>query len=274
MQQLLKGKPLTPKNSKLAGTRVVITRPAHLAERFNELVTASGGQAISLPAIDIVPVDRGYASELLPGANTRHTVAIFISRNAVEHGRKLVSQLPADTRCLAIGSRTASELEQAGIPVAFHPQQGFTSEDLLAWPELQALDDTRVFIFCGEGGRPHLADELTRRGAEVTRLEVYRRSTPQMTRTELAAKLLDTQPNVVTITSVETLRNFLLMADKLPDFDARALALIAGSGRIAEAAVAAGFKQDPWIAADPSDASMFKALLEWRQNEILHYEQG
>ncbi len=263
-----------PQHDTLAGTRVIVTRPAQLAKRFHELVAASGGQPISLPAIDIIPVDREYAPEQFSAAKTARIFAIFISRNAVALGSELLARLPAKTRCLAIGARTASELKQAGIAVAYHPPHGFTSEDLLAWPELQALDDTQVFIFCGEGGRPYLAAELSQRGASVTRLEVYRRSKPKITISELKAKLTGMQPNVVTATSVETLRNFLLMADKLPEFDARALVVIAGSRRIAEAAVAAGFRQDPWIAADPGDDSMFKALLEWRQNETLHHDQG
>lgn len=264
---------MTSKDNRLAGTRVVVTRPVHLAERFHQLVTASGGQTISLPAINIEPRDREYVSKPLSGAATRRSFAIFISRNAVKYGHKFLPRLPANTQCLAIGARTANELALSGIPVAFHPPHGFTSEDLLEWPQLQALDDSQVFIFCGEGGRPHLADELKVRGAEVRRLEIYSRSTPDVTIDELKTKLLQRQPNVVTITSVETLRNFLSMADKLPNFNARALTLIAGSQRIAQAAVIAGFEQSPWLAADPSDDSMFKALLEWRLNETIDHEQ-
>ncbi len=257
----------------LTGTRVLVTRPAHLAARFCELITNAGGEAVPLPAIDIVPLEVDYATETDMAANSMRKFAIFISRNAVDCGKQLLPELPQDTRCLAIGSRTAAHLEAEGIAVAFHPDHGFTSEDLLDWPELQALDDTQVFIFCGEGGRSHLADELTERGATVTRLEVYRRVKPDVAIAELEEKLLTKAPDVITVTSVETLRNFLGMADKLPAFDPFSLPVIAGSQRIGDAVMEAGFHAAPWIAADPTDDSMFKALLQWRRSEMTSDER-
>ncbi len=251
----------------LSGTTVLVTRPAHLAEHFCQLVADAGGRAVSLPAIDIVPTETPYADDAIPAARGDRKFAIFISRNAVDYGKALLSRLPDDTICLAVGSRTAAQLEEAGIDVAYHPDHGFTSEDLLEWPELLVLDDADVFIFCGEGGRSHLADELTARGANVTRLEVYRRCKPEIAIAELEEKLVEAHPDVVSVTSVETLRNFLAMTDRLPDFDARALPVIAGSPRIGEAVVEAGFRAEPWIAADPTDDAMFRALLEWRRNE-------
>jgi len=220
-----------------------------------------------------MPITPQYVDEGDAGAATGRKFAIFVSRNAVDYGTPLLEKLPRDLTCLAIGSRTADQLEKAGITVAFHPAHGFTSEDLLEWEELQALDDAQVFIFCGEGGRNRLAEELTDRGANVIRLEVYRRCKPELTLAELEEKLVKTPVDVVTVTSVETLNNFLSMAARLSDFDPYSLPVIAGSPRIGEAVVEAGFRARPWIAADPTDDSMFKALIEWRRSETADHDR-
>lgn len=249
---------------RLADTTVLITRPAHLAHHFIELVELAGGIPVSLPAIDIMPIAIDFDQELSQAEGSQEHLAIFISRNAVDYGSHLVAKMPSGTRVIAIGRRTAAQLQQTGIEVAYAPDHGFTSEDLLESPELQALDNTHVFIIGGEGGRNLLADELEDRGATVSRLSVYRRCRPDVAITELEEKLITQHPDAVTITSVETLRNYLELASKLTGFNAKTMPVIAGSKRIAEEVVDAGFTHEPWIAADPTDESMFKALVEWK----------
>jgi len=75
---------------------------------------------------------------------------------------------------LAPGPGTARVLEAAGHEVAV-PVQAASSEALLALPELCRPAGTRVGIIAAPGGRTLLAEQLARRGAEVVRIEVYRR---------------------------------------------------------------------------------------------------
>jgi len=133
---------------------------------------------------------------------------------------------------------------------------------------MQSLVDTHVTLFRGKGGRTLLQNELARRGASVSCIDLYQRILPMYTQKTLYQCLIESTPRIVTITSVETLRNFLFITDKLPAFNARTLPVIAGSKRIGDAVRDAGFSVAPWIASDPTDESMMQALLQWKENEI------
>jgi uroporphyrinogen-III synthase len=58
------------------------------------------------------------------------------------------------------------------LRATYCPAQAFTSEALLALPELRQLPGRRILILRGEGGREHLRETLRARGAEVDYLEV------------------------------------------------------------------------------------------------------
>jgi uroporphyrinogen-III synthase len=254
--------------SPLIDLKVLVTRPEDQAKAFCSLLANYGATAIPLPAIRILPLSIDPDMFTLPAEKPRH-YAVFISCNAVTQARPWLGKLPRGVRFVAIGRKTAKALQSLGINVDLVPREGFTSEALLALPELQKLDDAHFILFRGAGGREHLARTLTERGATVTSLALYQRVKPDIELTELENKLVTASPDVVTITSVETLRNFLAMTDKLPSFAARALPVIAGSKRIGTAVAEAGFGPTPVIANDPTDQSMLQALLRWKQQETL-----
>lgn len=88
-------------------------------------------------------------------------------------------QLPVGIDYYSVGRGTASILsDQLGVRVRIPPpQQGEdTSEALLSLASLRQLTHQRVLLVAGEGGRTLIADTLAARGAQVTRLAVYRRT--------------------------------------------------------------------------------------------------
>jgi len=87
-------------------------------------------------------------------------------------------QLPVGIAFYAVGASTAALLHrQLGVRVHVpSPSAGEdTSEALLQLASLHDLDERRVLLVAGEGGRSLIADTLAARGASVTRLAVYRR---------------------------------------------------------------------------------------------------
>src|SRR3990167_5142020 len=154
----------------LKGVGVVVTRPAHQAERLAELIERAGGRAIRFPTLEIFD-----AQDMTPlsGAIDRleqFDLAIFISPNAVNRVMNQVRAKrvwPSDLRCAAVGKGSAKALERFGCDAVIVPQGRFDSEALLALPELQDMAGKRVVIFRGEGGRELLGDELVRRGADL-----------------------------------------------------------------------------------------------------------
>ena len=100
----------------------------------------------------------------------RFDVAIFLSA----HGARRAAQTVKGrfSRAFAVGHRTRQALTQSGIDAT--AAEAESSEGLLA--DLPDLADKRVLLVTGVGGRNVLSPSLERQGADVKRLEVYRRA--------------------------------------------------------------------------------------------------
>lgn len=248
----------------LQGLQVLVTRPAHQAGRFHDLLITAGAQPRLFPVMAIEPVTTAPAS-LLQISNHAYDWVIFISANAVESSLKFFS---ADT-CLdqfklgAIGKQTAAALKQQGLTAAFVPEAGFTSEDFLALPELQDLTGQQVLIIRGETGRELLADTLRQRGACVSYADVYRRSAigSAAILKQLHAKR---QLDIICVTSREVLTNLLQLLP--PETWIYQLPIVVGSERIAAYAQQLGFNNRIIVATSPADDAMLAALIQWQQD--------
>mgnify|MGYP003374838728 CR=1 FL=1 len=98
-----------------------------------------------------------------------HSV-IFVSKNAVDFGIELIrAQKQSLDHCqvYAVGVGSASRLRELGVMQVHTPHAEFTSEGLLKLPGLSShqIDDEKVLIMRGAGGRELLAQTLAHRGA-------------------------------------------------------------------------------------------------------------
>jgi uroporphyrinogen-III synthase len=244
----------------LTDLTVLVTRPAVQGRSLCAQIEQCGGTAIAFPAIEIEPV----AAE--PPANPDgYDLVLFLSVHAVMHGAHLVSLEPP-TRVGAIGKATEAALTERGHTVHLVPESGFTSESLLAHPELSSSPVQRVLLVRGEGGRTLLRDFFVERGATVDTLEVYRRVRPALDealREQVEARWAEDGIDVVTATSVETLTNLIeLLSERGRNF-LRSTPLLVPSGRIADAARSAGLQGEIILARGPDDSSMVGALANW-----------
>jgi len=163
-------------------SHVFISRPRREAEELAAMLVPLGLAAIVQPAFDYVPFDtRAEDPETwseLESAGAGGLV-IFTSPRAVQHG---LTQLPRDAilrqRVAAIGPATASALAAAGLQVDVLPEEGFTSEALLATLAEETRGANRrqqqAFIVAAPGGRPALMEGLTDRGWSARMMMVYR----------------------------------------------------------------------------------------------------
>lgn len=195
----------------LGGAGVLVTRPQRQAEGLVEAIESKGGVPIRFPVIEARPLPK---AEVIAVAATLHIpdIVILVSANAVRYG----SRYTGDAAVAAVGPATARSVEKSGGQVDIRSQHGFSSEHLLATPELQDVAGKVVRIIRGNGGRELLANVLRERGATVEYLEVYQRVLPDYEESELAeivASWRNGEIDVVTIMSVETLRN---LAQLLP----------------------------------------------------------
>lgn len=218
---------------------MLVTRPAHQADRLCRLIEAHGGHAVRFPALEIQePRNPAPARSELEAAN-RCELLVFVSANAVD---RAASHLPSPLRpaIAAVGEATARALRRHGLEPSVLPVGTADSEGLLAAPPLAAMTGKRVLIVRGEGGRPLLGDTLTARGAEVRYAEVYRRALPAADPRRLLASWRQTV-DVVTVTSRELLDNLLALLGDAGRPLLLATPLVVISDRLAAAARAAGF---------------------------------
>jgi len=252
--------------SALAGRRIVVTRPSHLASELLARLAAAGAETLLLPVLSIVPASvaalahaRGHFQHL-----DSFDILIFISRNAVEYGLPLLRQSGGRIgaqQLLAVGQGSARSLEEAGLQAPLYPRGGSASDGLLELPVLQSerVRGRRVCIVRGEGGRELLADTLRQRGAEVSYAEVYQRVPAEGDPTPLLEALRADKVDCIIITSGEGLGNLsaMITADLQAVF--RRTPLLVPGERLRQLAQQQGHSH-VWMAPGADDETLMQVL--------------
>ena len=246
----------------LVGKSFVVTRPAQQATGMIALLQGCGAEVLAFPTLDIVP------KALLPGERamvenlSAYQHIICVSANAATLGLEILSdywpQWPVDLKWFAVGPATAEAMAGWGLEV-ITPEASPDSDSLLAMSELQSIEEQKILIVRGVGGRELLAEGLRKRGAQIDYLEVYERKIPSCSPDTLL-EFIDTRPEALIITtSGESIRNLLHIAD---GFDTRVKShpLLVVSERTVKFAHSLGFK-DVYNAKGASNQSILKAII-------------
>lgn len=244
----------------LEGVTVVVTRPAAQARRFAALVHAAGATPLLLPALEIEPLtlDEDQRARLVPDD---YDWTVFTSANAVEFAMRQLPR-PGQTRIAAVGRGTARALGEHGIAVHAIPDKSSDSEGLLALAPFEAVRGRRILILKGRGGRPLLATELSRRGAEVVSGDLYRRVTaaPDAVALDALRSACGRPGTVIAITSVDGLSALLGFAPEADCPQLRDVRLLVPGQRVAAAARERGWRGPVLVAESAEDGAMFQAL--------------
>jgi len=261
----------------LSGQRVLVTRPAHQSAEQIRLLTDRGATALPLPMLSIRPIDETdprYQSIKAQIMNLdEYRVIICVSPNAAQLAIDWIDeywpQLPIGIEWLAIGGKTEAMLKAAGIP-ATRPTEGFNSEAMLTMPTLTDLDNAKVLILRGNGGRTTLAEALSDRGAHVEYANLYDRSCPCYEDALIQSSIYQSSLTSILITSGEALDNFVTVArgrqQKFSINSLLSLYLVVPSERIADKARTIGFTTIT-VAQGPDDESMINALTPANDSE-------
>jgi uroporphyrinogen-III synthase len=156
-------------------SHILITRPEPQAGQLAQLCADAGLRPLISPAFSF----ESMAPDLSPDdvwrtSRDRH-LAVFTSPRSVRYGLKWIgAEELADVMIAAVGPATARMLSELGLAPGIVPDDGYTSEALLAQ---STLDDRpgESLIFAAPGGRQALLNGLTAKGWQVRVLEVYRR---------------------------------------------------------------------------------------------------
>jgi len=168
---------------------ILIGRPEPAASRLAARVRAAGLDPLLAPAFRLA----GPASPRETATRLRSLLPVnwivLPSPAAVTHTLQLVDiGALRSCRVLVPGPGTARVARDSGLDRIHAPARDFTTEAMLELEALQHVSGQKVLICAASGGRQTLGRRLARRGAQVERLEVYRRiplDLPEPIRTRL-----------------------------------------------------------------------------------------
>ncbi len=230
--------------------RILVTRPEAQSGPLIAALKAQGDVPVALPLITITAYNEDehpQQSQQIKNTIQRldeYQHIICISTNAVNSAWGWIDrywpQPPTRQNWYAIGEATAATLKQYITDVE-QAGKAMNSDSLLAHDKLQSLENQKVLIFRGKGGREYLKTELEKRGAHVDYCEVYKRQAVTYNNGELNKLFIDGL-DFLTVTSTETIQ--LLLDNAMIDGIKREviqLPLIAPGNRVCKFAKAAGF---------------------------------
>jgi uroporphyrinogen-III synthase len=236
---------------------VVITRPVGAAGALPRRLAALGLHPVHLPCLSLgCTSDRESVRRRL--LDLKHADAVIAtSAAAVRFARSLLPDLhlPAPVRGYAVGATSARALQALCQSRVEWPERS-DSEGLVALHSLADVRGQRIAVLAAPGGRSLIADTLSRRGASVEMLHVYRRRPARWDRRHRQRLAMLRQP-LVLITSAEALKALLTLAG---DARGRLLAgcAVVSSERLERSAREAGFARVV-RASGPGDDALIAA---------------
>lgn len=222
---------------------VLNTRPEPACWQLQQALNAAGINNLCQPLLEYQHKNNGKQLESLIKA-FQPSVIIFISQAAVEFAHKnysLSHWLKLDTSIIAVGDKTQQCLENLGYQ-AICPTQ-HDSEGMLALPVLAAKNvmDQHILIVRGDGGREHLAQSLTKRGANVHYFESYQRNWLNIA-AEQDKVWKSKQINAMVITSESQLKRMVEVLTPLDDYWTQHCTYIVPSKRVANTGSTLGLR--------------------------------
>jgi uroporphyrinogen-III synthase len=206
----------------LVGKRVLVTRSKKQAGELTALLQARGAEVLELTAIEIVPAPSEPIDAALERLDSYDWV-VFTSVNGV--GAVLdrlnalgdVPQRLGVARVAAIGRATAQRLRDAGVDVAFVPEQ-FVAESVVEGLVAQAVSGKRILLPRADIARDTLPDGLRDAGAIVDVVVAYRTTRPATVQDDVLEAVRRGAIDIATFASPSTVRNTLdLIGGALPE---------------------------------------------------------
>jgi uroporphyrinogen-III synthase len=218
------------------GATVLVTRSEPGASALADALRAVGYAVRCVPVLEIRPLEASSSDVAdLEGFDIAICVSGHAARLVLERFDE--SERRAELTWIAVGAATARVLAERGID-ALRPANE-SSEGILALAPLNHVVGQRVLICAGRGGRPLLAEELTKRGARVSSLALYERVPVPVEKA--APQLAGGAIGTVIVSSADGARAFA-PAWRASGGDPR-VAVVAPSVRVAQELAGLGFRR-------------------------------
>ncbi len=250
---------------------VLITRPASRGEKLCDALIARGFAALHYPCLDFLLLTNTPAWQAGVKQLATQDWLIVISPQAADIILPVLKQ-QADTtlKIACVGGATSATLQAAGVKVDYHPTTDWSSEGLLADPMFQNVNNVKIAVVRGEGGREKIDLSLQARGAQVLTLAAYQRILPKVTAAkQMALQQWLNQPitHIVFAASFQTLTHLETLAGASAWQQLKKTCLVVMSDRIKQLAEKNGFESV--LVLDRFDEeSMIEFLLKRGQSHV------
>lgn len=187
------------------------------------LLNQQGIANISQPLFDYQATK--LADDAISSAIAKADIVIFVSVAAVTFTQQSfafafaqLSEQPNKLQCFAVGKATKQALTEAGIKQVISPEvDAENSEGLLQLSQLNQVENKRVLIVRGNGGRELIANTLMTRGAQVSYIETYQRVWRTLPE-NIASHWQAQQINCIVVTSNDILIKLIKYLEDDPAF--------------------------------------------------------
>lgn len=224
--------------------KILICRPQEQADKLAIIMQAHGLQPIVFPTVDIQPIDVNQKFIPLSKSHIQQADIILIqSASSLVYLDKPSLDLLAQSQVIyAMGSGTQENLLTKNIISRWVASNGFASEQILNQPPItNLLSGSKILLLTGEDGRSVLEPELTKKGFECKRVNTYKRVMPLYTQQQIN-QVLNLAPEMVLATSVDILKNLLIILQHNNLEKIKNLPLLVISPRIQQAALELGWQ--------------------------------
>lgn len=204
----------------LSGKTVLVTRAREQASDLLKTLEGLGARAHQAPVIRIVPPESYAALDAAIKDVANFDWIFFTSVNGVKAflSRMAACGLEADAlrgvKIAVIGPASLGPLEEAGLQADLIPKR-FVAEGLIEEIDARniALEGKRVLSVRAQEVRELLAQELRKRGANVTEAAGYKTISEAGITPEIVQELRDGKVDWITFTSSSTVKNFFGLLD-------------------------------------------------------------
>lgn len=213
----------------LKGKTVAITRALQQSRETAELIKHMGGKPYLIPTLEFKGLNnlsavKNFVKEL---NEAKVDYVVFMSVNVLKYlfesaeSRGLKNKLKEGlkkTKTVAVGPRTAKEMEELKIQVDIIPEE-YSSEGIAETLKKHGVSGKTIFIPRARGASPALKRKLEEVGGKVKEVYIYEQQVPKDTtfRDKFLKDLVAGKIDAIVFGSSQSVKNmFQIFAEKIP----------------------------------------------------------
>ncbi|MGD1912198.1 MAG: uroporphyrinogen-III synthase [Rivularia sp. (in: cyanobacteria)] len=202
----------------LSGKTVLVTRSLGQSSQFAQMITAAGGNAIEMPALEIAPPSSWEDLDNAIANLSEFDWLILTSSNGISYFFERLMVLGKDARNLAnlkiavVGEKTAQSLKKHNLQPDFIPPNFIADSLIENFPE-QLAGKKVLFPRVESGGREDLVREFNLQQAKVVEVAAYQSCCPSSIPPSAELALQSGTVDIITFASSKTVKVFTQLAE-------------------------------------------------------------